>query len=144
MCHYGTSMWRDAHRDRRCRHHSPHCTASGHLQLHFQYAPLRSLFSPQALCCCVWLVPMRLYEGMVNTVCLVRATRSIAANVVIAIFLSQELVSTPPSCRAIFILLALFYTDTEYSSYGHTCKIRLKVTNWASLNRASLHELKAF
>ncbi len=54
------------------------------------------LFS-QALCCCVWLVPMRLYVGMVNTACLVRATRNIAANVVIAIFLSQELVPNPVS-----------------------------------------------
>ncbi len=50
--------------------------------------------SPQALCCCVWLVPMRHYVGMVNTACLVRATRNLAANVVIAVFLSEELVTT--------------------------------------------------
>ncbi len=49
----------------------------------------------------MWLVPMRLYEGMVNTACLVRATRNIAANVVIAIFLSQELVTFPLPCRAV-------------------------------------------
>jgi hypothetical protein len=42
----------------------------------------------------VWLVPMRHYVGMVNTACLVRATRNLAANVVIAVFLSQELVTT--------------------------------------------------
>ncbi len=47
---------------------------------------------PQALCCCVWLVPLRLYTDLVNTACLVRAVRNLGGNLLISIFLSRELV----------------------------------------------------
>jgi hypothetical protein len=57
------------------------------------FAVPRSL--SQALCCCVWLVPMRLYGGLVNTACLVRAARNLASNVLISVFLSREMVQYP-------------------------------------------------
>ncbi len=45
---------------------------------------------------------MRLYGGLVNTACLVRASHNLAANVLVSVFLSRELVhtSTTPSIAA--------------------------------------------
>ncbi len=100
---------------------------------HFQCSSELTL-SPQALCCCVWLVPMRLYDGMVNTACLVRATRNIAANIVIAIFLSQELVPVPPSCNIHHLaILQDSHLCESYSSHELT---------WDELAWASLHQGK--
>ena len=43
------------------------------------------------LCCCVWLVPLRLFPGLVNTARLVRVARSIGGDVLLCVFLSREL-----------------------------------------------------
>ena len=47
----------------------------------------------QALCCCVWLVPLRLYPDLVNTACLARAARNLGANLLLSVFLTRELVT---------------------------------------------------
>ncbi len=46
----------------------------------------------QAVCCCVWLVPLRLYTDLVNTACLARAARNMGGNLLLSVFLSRELV----------------------------------------------------
>jgi len=43
------------------------------------------------LCCCVWLVPLRLFPGLINTARLVRVARSIGGDVLLSVFLSREL-----------------------------------------------------
>jgi hypothetical protein len=43
------------------------------------------------LCCCVWLVPLRLFPGLINTARLVRVARSIGGDVLLCVFLSREL-----------------------------------------------------
>ena len=46
----------------------------------------------QGLCCCVWLVPLRNYDDMVGTACLVRAARNLGGNLLWLVFLTRELV----------------------------------------------------
>jgi hypothetical protein len=43
------------------------------------------------LCCCVWLVPLRLFPGLINTARLVRVARSIGGDILLCVFLSREL-----------------------------------------------------
>jgi hypothetical protein len=43
------------------------------------------------LCCCVWLVPLRLFPGLINTARLVRVARSVGGDILLCVFLSREL-----------------------------------------------------
>ena len=44
------------------------------------------------LCCCVWLVPLRLFSNLINAACLVRAARSTGGDTLLSVFLARELV----------------------------------------------------
>jgi hypothetical protein len=62
----------------------------------------------QALCLCVWLVPMRLYRELVNTACLVRAVRNLGGNVFLSLFLSRELVCVLTISASLILKVMVF------------------------------------